>query len=154
MAALSGLFTHPASLCNEWGGNPCLHKQAAHHRKNRGPALPQWSSVSSVVKDLARRLIEPEKSLVRNHTLHFEEIAIAHQSGFAQLLLPLLTLRRQNVTQARMPPLHLPRPGFLKALGRALVRFQFRHKSSKSADSISPSAFRIQNFVSLVKPAK
>jgi hypothetical protein len=36
-----------------------------------------------------------------------------------------------------MPPLHFPARRLLEALRRALVRFQFWHKSSKSAPSRS-----------------
>ena len=85
--------------------------------------------------------------LIRNHPLYFAEIAIAHQRGRAQLAFALLGLGAQHVTQAGMPALHLAVGRQLKALGRALVRFQFRHKSSESAASrLFPAAsFNLQN---------
>jgi hypothetical protein len=72
--------------------------------------------------------------LIRNHPFHFEQIAIAHQRGFAQVLFALLGFRRQYVAQAGVPTLHLAIGSFLEALRRAFVRFQFWHSSSKSAD--------------------
>src|ERR1039458_7751494 len=56
--------------------------------------------------------------------------AVAHQGCFAQLAFAFLVLRRQDVAQVRMSALHLAGGGFLEALGRAFVRFQFRHSSS------------------------
>jgi hypothetical protein len=43
----------------------------------------------------------------------------------------------------RMSALHFSGPGFLEALGCAFVRFQFRHKSSRSAVSFQPSALKL-----------
>jgi hypothetical protein len=68
-------------------------------------------------------------SLVRNHPQNFAEISIANQSSFPELPFRLRFLRRQNVTQFRMSPLHLSRRRLLEALGSAFVRFQFRHKN-------------------------
>src|SRR5258706_12117616 len=75
--------------------------------------------------------------LIRDHPLYFAEIAGAYQGAFAQLAFTFFVFRGQDVAQVRMSALHFPGPGFLEALGRAFVRFQFRHKSSKSAVSFS-----------------
>ena len=66
--------------------------------------------------------------LIRNHALYFALIAVADQRRRSQIPFTFLALRRQNVPQVRSPPLHLSGPGYLEALGSALVRFQFRHK--------------------------
>ncbi len=68
--------------------------------------------------------------LVRNHAFDFRRIGIAHQSAFAQLLLPPLAFRGQDVAQVGMSALHLSAGGLFEALGRAFMCFQFRHKSS------------------------
>ena len=39
--------------------------------------------------------------------------------------------------QVRTPPLYLPRPGYLEALGSAFVRFQFRHKVLRNSYQLS-----------------
>jgi len=70
--------------------------------------------------------------LIRNHPLYFAEVAGAYQSAFAQLAFPFLVFRGQDVAQVGMSALHLSRRGFFEALGRAFVRFQFRHSSSES----------------------
>ena len=68
-------------------------------------------------------------SLVRNHTQHFGEIPIAHQTALSEFPLGFRFLRRQDVAQLRVSALHLPGRRLLEALGSALVRFQFRHKN-------------------------
>jgi len=60
---------------------------------------------------------------VRNHACCLLVISIAHQSGFAQVLLALLRLRAQDVTQPGLMALDLSRPGLLKALRSAFVCF-------------------------------
>lgn len=60
---------------------------------------------------------------VRNHPLNFAEVAGAYQRALAQLAFSFFIFRRQDVAQVRMSALHFPGPGFLEALGRALVRF-------------------------------
>src|SRR5208282_4560344 len=71
--------------------------------------------------------------LIRNHPLHFAEIAIAYQRGRSQVAFAFLGLGAQHVAQAGMSALHLAVGRLLEALGGAFVRFQFRHKSSQSA---------------------
>jgi len=65
----------------------------------------------------------PSFNLVRNHPLDFGCIRIAHQDGLAQLLLPLMRLGSQHMTQMRMMTHYLPRRSLLEALGSAFVRF-------------------------------
>src|SRR5258708_565032 len=76
--------------------------------------------------------------LVRNHPQYFAQIAVAYQRSLAQFAFTFLVFRRQDVAQVRMSPLHFSCRGLLKALGRALVGFQFRH-----VPSISPSESRL-----------
>ncbi len=78
--------------------------------------------------------------MVGNHPLYFAEIAGTYQRAFAQLAFTFLVFRGQDVAQVRMSALHFPGRGFLEALRCAFVRFQFRHKSSKSAVSFRLSA--------------
>ena len=66
------------------------------------------------------------------------KISGADQRSGAQLAFALVRLGRQHMAQARMSPLHLAGGSFFEALGRAFVRFQFRHSSSESgADQFS-----------------
>jgi hypothetical protein len=103
------------------------------------PASPPCASVSSVVSlvFLPRRQGRSEDQLlVRNHAPHFALVPVAHQRGRSQIPFAFLALRRQDVPQVRSPPLYLPRPGYLEALGSALVRFQFRHRSPQKQPSV------------------
>jgi hypothetical protein len=88
-----------------------------------------------------------KKKLVRDHSLNFWLIRVAYQGAAAELALALLVLRSQDVAQKRMSALHLPRPGFLEALGGAFMCFQFWHidfqfSSQHSAVSTQHSALR------------
>jgi hypothetical protein len=78
--------------------------------------LKQWSVTTSL--------------LIGNHPLYFAEVAVAYQRGRSQMAFAFLGLGTQHVAQAGMPAFHLAVGRLLEALGRALVRFQFRHKSS------------------------
>jgi hypothetical protein len=82
--------------------------------------------------------------LVWNHALYFAQIAVADQRRRSQIPFSFLALRRQDVTQVRTSPLHLPGRRQFEALGSAFVGFQFRHKVLKSAVSIWQSAFNKQ----------
>ena len=65
-------------------------------------------------------------SLIRNHPQNFAEISITHQAGFAHLAFGFCFLGRQDVTQVRVSPLHLSRPGLiLKRLAAPLCVFNF-----------------------------
>src|SRR5579859_2540 len=90
-------------------------------------------------------------SLVRNHALHFGEIAIADQASVTQLAFPFRFFRGEDVAQFGMAPLHLSRRCQLEALGSAFVRFQFRHKNSKTAVSSQPSAVSFHSFLQDVR---
>jgi len=61
--------------------------------------------------------------LVRDHAPYFLKIRITHQYGISEFFLPLLGLRRQDVAEKSFMPLYLSRPGFLEALGSAIVCF-------------------------------
>ena len=76
--------------------------------------------------------------MVRYHPLYFAEVAGAYQGAFAQLAFTFLVFRGEDVAQVRMSALHFPGRGFLEALRRAFVRFQFRHKSSELTGSFPP----------------
>jgi hypothetical protein len=76
-----------------------------------------------------------EENLVRNHPLDFRRVRRAHQDSLFQLALALFAFGSEHVAQMRMVALHFSGPGFLEALRRAFVCFQFRHKSSKPAFS-------------------
>ena len=65
--------------------------------------------------------------LIRNHPQDLGQIPVTDEAAMAQLAFPFRIFGRQDVTQFRVTPLHFPRPGFLEALGSALVGFEFRH---------------------------
>src|ERR1700678_3122222 len=94
------------------------------------------------IKNLQSEIYNLHRLLVRDHAQHFGQVSVTHQATVTQLTLALGALGSQDMTQVRTTPLHLPGCSFLEALGGAFVGFQFRHKSSKSADSFQPSAFR------------
>jgi len=55
--------------------------------------------------------------------LTFLKSASLTSTEFPSFFLPLLGLRRQDVAEKSFMPLYLSRPGFLEALGSALVCF-------------------------------
>lgn len=61
--------------------------------------------------------------LVRNHSLYFRRVRIAHQRRGAEVALALLLFGRQDVAQKRLLALDLSGPCLLEALGRAFVCF-------------------------------
>ena len=61
--------------------------------------------------------------LIRNHPFDFRRIRIAYQNRLSEFLFSFVRLRGQDVTQVRMPALHLPSRSLLEALGSAFVGF-------------------------------
>jgi hypothetical protein len=78
---------------------------------------------------------------VRDHSCRFFVISVTYESSLAQVFLALLGLGTQNVTQIRLVPFDLSRPGLLEALGSAFVCFQFWHNSSQLSIQISAKPF-------------
>ena len=71
--------------------------------------------------------------LVRDHAPYFLKIRITHQYGISEFFLPLLGLRRQDVTSKGMMAHDLTAAGYLEPLGSSLMSlelyFDFRDLS-------------------------
>src|SRR5262249_20258506 len=68
--------------------------------------------------------------LVRDHSLQLRTVGGVGDCALAQLPFSLFALGSQDVARKRMAANHLARAGLLKALGRAFMGFQLRHKMS------------------------
>ena len=91
----------------------------------------QLQALSHAVSEVARG--RSRSPLVGNHSLYFRRVSVADQRRAAQLALPLLIFRGQDVTQKSLIALHFSRPGFLEALGRAFMCLQLWHEISSNS---------------------